>query len=146
MANKELEKLRAMGVALLAAQRELKALPSGKLKGRNEGLRAIALEAREAVEKSLEDCEEAYLEERFGLRYGQVAKVSLRNGTGGVVRFEAKILRCQFAGVGEGDPDKEATADRLVLKATRHAPGQEMQGESMDITFSGAVGDELSPT
>jgi hypothetical protein len=145
MTNKELEKIRAMGVALRAAQRELKALPSGKLKGRNEGLRAIALEARENVEHSLENCEEAYLEERFGLRYGQVAKVSLRNAEGGAVRFEAKILRCQFAGVSDNDPDKEAAADRLLLKATRHAPGQEMQGETMDITFSGVDGDELSP-
>lgn len=145
MTSKELEKIRAMGVALIAAHRSLKALPTGKLKGRSEGLRAIALEAREAVEKSLGDCEEAYLEERFGLRYGQVAKVALRNAEGGAVRFEVKIKRCHFAGVSDNDPDAEAAADRLTLKATRHAPGQQMHGDSMDITFSGADGDELSP-
>jgi hypothetical protein len=144
MAKKQAEPIRALGVVLLAGKNQLKRLPRGALKGRTDGLRLIALEALDSVEKAMEDCAEAYLEERFGILYlSTVVDVRLHRRTG-IETFQARIVKCEFSGLS-GDPDKEAAHDRLKLTAVRHAPGDEQDDASLEFVFIGSAGDEMAP-
>ena len=144
MAKKQTEPIRALGIVLFAGQQQLKRLPRGKLKGRTDGLRLVALEALDSVVKALEDCAEAYLEDRFGIRYeSTVVDVNLHNREG-VEKFSARILKCEFSGMTD-DPDKEVAIDRLKLTAVRHAPGTDEHDTGIEFIYNGHLGDVMAP-
>jgi hypothetical protein len=141
MNQKQAESIRSLVVVLSAGQRQLRKLPRGKIKGRADSLRRIALEALDEVEQSISNCVEAYIEERFGIRYGSSVVIANLHTAEGPCKLTVRVMKCTLS---EGDiPDSAQLLDRLHVEAWVHAPGEDRHDEGVDFVFNGSLGDTL---
>ena len=142
MNQKQAETIREFVVVLSAGQRQLRKLPRGKIKGRADSLRRIALEALYEVEQTLANCVEAYIEERFGIRYGSSVVIANLHTAEGLRKLSVRVMKCRFSEHADS-PDAAQALDRLHIEAWVHAPGEDSAYEGVDFDFNGSLGDTL---